>query len=558
MPLMQCTKNGKTGWKWGEGGNCFIGTNAKQKAINQALAIGGGKMPKDLDDKNIDEDDKIQRAAKNAVNNALINGKIKKGNKCQKCNASSTNLEAHHHKGYDKKNHLNVMWVCKTCHGAIRSKSKDNEDDLNDIDIKDIIEEKNITFYFDAFDETKLFLTEKAEKTEEGFLKSRSIVTNTGIFNYLTNEGDISRQLRDTDQVMNPESLDTLKNIPITDGHPKELVTADNIEELQKKGIIVGFTGSNVRRDGHAVSVDMTITNKDIIDKIDSGEQRALSCGYKATTDFSQSGLAFGNNRYDAQQKDISYNHVAIVKQGRAGDLAQVRLDGDIANNIAIQYIEEIQTKEDTMNVKDSNINIVTTAIKIDGVDYNVERDVAKYINALETKNESIQKELSDAEGKRDAFQDEVEKLKKENKDLQDNQTTSNDEEINEAVKTRIELNKIADYLEIKMDENISNKDLKLLIIQKKNDKIDLKDKDETYLDAYFDSVKDILKSEMEKKNTNENKKNVFSTYVNKDENTNVKTKQQMYDEYKEKIVADSKNYNGAATIKNGQVTISN
>jgi SPP1 gp7 family putative phage head morphogenesis protein len=47
MPLMKCTKNGQSGWKWGESGFCYIGKNAKQKAIQQALAIGGGEFPEE-------------------------------------------------------------------------------------------------------------------------------------------------------------------------------------------------------------------------------------------------------------------------------------------------------------------------------------------------------------------------------------------------------------------------------------------------------------------------------------------------------------------------------
>jgi len=47
MPLQRCTKNGQSGWKWGQQGKCYIGKNSKQKAIAQAIAIGGGKIPID-------------------------------------------------------------------------------------------------------------------------------------------------------------------------------------------------------------------------------------------------------------------------------------------------------------------------------------------------------------------------------------------------------------------------------------------------------------------------------------------------------------------------------
>ena len=39
MPLMQCTSNGQSGWKYGPSGHCYTGPNAKQQAANQAAAM---------------------------------------------------------------------------------------------------------------------------------------------------------------------------------------------------------------------------------------------------------------------------------------------------------------------------------------------------------------------------------------------------------------------------------------------------------------------------------------------------------------------------------------
>ncbi|MGA3168277.1 MAG: phage protease [Candidatus Limnocylindrales bacterium] len=51
MPLMQCTLEGKKGWKYGDSGHCYTYSDdasekvAKKQAIKQAIAIGGGKVP---------------------------------------------------------------------------------------------------------------------------------------------------------------------------------------------------------------------------------------------------------------------------------------------------------------------------------------------------------------------------------------------------------------------------------------------------------------------------------------------------------------------------------
>lgn len=40
MPIKECQINGEKGYKWGDQGKCYIGPDAKQKAINQGIAIG--------------------------------------------------------------------------------------------------------------------------------------------------------------------------------------------------------------------------------------------------------------------------------------------------------------------------------------------------------------------------------------------------------------------------------------------------------------------------------------------------------------------------------------
>jgi len=418
---------------------------------------------------------------------------------------------------------------------------------------------ENILFHLDAFDESKLFLTEKAETTPEGYLKTRAIVTNTGIFNYVKQDGTILKELRPPEQVFDYGSLQTLKNKPITDGHPEDLITSDNIEDLQKKGVIIGFTGSNVRNDGHVVSIDMVITNKDAIEQINSGEKRSLSCGYKATLDFSQSGMAYGNNQYDCVQKDITYNHVALVPFGRAGDLAKIRMDS-ITDDMVIQFIDQKTKKEDFMS------DDVKGKIIIDGVEYTVNPDVAKLINGLQSdlddankKIAVIQKEKTEIEAKKDVLETEVKTLKE-----KDDESGLNDSELLLAVNERIDLIKIADFLEIKYQKDTSNKELKLAIIKKKNEKINLIDKDDVYINAYFDSVKDIISIDIENSAKNKNKKTVFGDYVNEqnDQNNNQKqqpkNKKEMYDSFVENIKKQSLEYNGSASIKNGELVINN
>jgi hypothetical protein len=42
MPVTKCTIDNQDGYKWGDQGKCYVGPDAKQKAIAQGIAIGEG------------------------------------------------------------------------------------------------------------------------------------------------------------------------------------------------------------------------------------------------------------------------------------------------------------------------------------------------------------------------------------------------------------------------------------------------------------------------------------------------------------------------------------
>ena len=50
MPLTECQKDGKPGWKWGENGTCFTGTNAKTRARAVGRAIHAQRAKFDSED----------------------------------------------------------------------------------------------------------------------------------------------------------------------------------------------------------------------------------------------------------------------------------------------------------------------------------------------------------------------------------------------------------------------------------------------------------------------------------------------------------------------------
>jgi hypothetical protein len=55
--------------------------------------------------------------ARNAVNNAIRDGKLAKGTHCYFC-ATTERLQAHHE---DYNHPLDVVWLCSTCHGKLHT-----------------------------------------------------------------------------------------------------------------------------------------------------------------------------------------------------------------------------------------------------------------------------------------------------------------------------------------------------------------------------------------------------------------------------------------------------
>ncbi len=163
------------------------------------------------------------------------------------------------------------------------------------------------------------------QMTEEGFIKGRAIVTRTGVFLYKNADGTIRKELRHPEDVMIPESLESIKMIPIVDGHPAErLVTAENAKRLQ-----IGFTGETVESEEPFIIANMVITDKAMVERIKDKKKNELSLGY--TVDLIPMAGVYNGEPYDYKQTNIRYNHLALVDEARAGPEARIALDGDDA-----------------------------------------------------------------------------------------------------------------------------------------------------------------------------------------------------------------------------------
>lgn len=107
------------------------------------------------------------------------------------------------------------------------------------------------------------------------------------------------------------KAVPTFNNLPLTREHIE--VDVDNVPKEK----IVGSLGDHASFEYPYLKNNLIIYDKKDIDLVMSGKKKELSCGYRYTP-VRQSGEAEGQH-YDFVMTDIIGNHVALVKQGRAG-----------------------------------------------------------------------------------------------------------------------------------------------------------------------------------------------------------------------------------------------
>ena len=153
--------------------------------------------------------------------------------------------------------------------------------------------------------------------TAEGYLIDRPILTSTGIFEYTNPDGSVRRELRLPEEVFAPESLKTYKGKPIIITHDAGLITKDNVHENA-----VGTILSEGYRNGNDVRAEIIIHDTD---EMKSAGLKELSLGYNL--DLDETPGEWEGQPYDAVQRNIVINHLALVLEARAGEQARLNID---------------------------------------------------------------------------------------------------------------------------------------------------------------------------------------------------------------------------------------
>jgi len=390
---------------------------------------------------------------------------------------------------------------CPECGGQMRRKERPGPGN------RDSMKGQSRSDFFDIMEMPEDYMNERFRMTEDGFLKGRAVVTNVGVFTYRNADGSVTRELRLPGEVFDPASMESLKMVPLTNDHPPVKVDTENVKELQ-----VGHAGESLIADAYRVSLPLVVTDPEVISSIQDGK-KAISCGY--TVDLEDKTGVWMGVPYDAIQRNIRYNHIAVnIDRGRAGDDAVMKLDsvGAVSTDMNKSQI----SREDNMpNLK---------KVKLDGVEYEAEAKVIESLHStqekLKVKNdefEALKTDKSKIEADRDSLKDENEQLKKDKEELEKAQP----EKLEQAVKSRLSLLQNADKAGIEVKEDMKEEDIKKSIIlkafPKAKEKLDSEGVEDAYINARYDAAVEYLEDRQD--TTDQNRQDVSDTPSNHDGN---------------------------------------
>ena len=378
---------------------------------------------------------------------------------------------------------------------------------------------------YDTLDSER-WMTSPFVRTSEGFLTGRAIVTSIGVFTYRNADGTSSRELRLPEEVFASDSLASMRLKPVVNDHPDKKVTPANVETLAvgSLGSLVttttqertwdGYTPPEKLTDGLHVAIDMTINQEAAIDDVLNGK-RSLSMGYECEIEKADEGAAWLGMAYDSIQRNIRYNHCAIVEAARAGDAARIRLDGtdkEIENSLGIHLDSgdavrvDIEPSGESRGDQAQYQEDKTMKYRLDnGMEYDApEGFVQAYVSmkekadsadkALVKEREDHKSALSKLEAERDTAKDRADKAEAETKKAKEDAAIS-PEKVKAAAKEMAALYDAADRAGVEVKDDMADLDIKKAVITAVFPKADLKDKDEAYVSARFDSALEMLES---------------------------------------------------------------
>ncbi len=359
----------------------------------------------------------------------------------------------------------------------------------------------------------RAFITD-TNLTPEGYLVVTACpVSRPGVFPYLYSDGSQIMEAKLPDDLFSNETIRSVNNKPLTNDHPKEPVTVSNYKKYS-----VGHTDNDASVTNNKLAVSILITDAKTIQDVQNGKNE-LSIGFEA--DVQPENGDYGGMHYDAVQKNMRINHVAVVSAGRAG--SSVAIKGDSAEMVEdARYKPNIggkntmSTKNDDNDLLDALTGFLNKYKKNKGVGSGAGSNAGSSATSSNSSSSasSASSAASSAAKKSDAADTtgkavnehkddsaDIASLRAENErlhaelDAEKTKQLTNDD-INSIVNGRLNLQTaVKPILGDSFDfTGQTDREIKVAAIKKINDSFDDTGKSDDYVGAYFDSISETVK----------------------------------------------------------------
>lgn len=203
-------------------------------------------------------------------------------------------------------------------------------------------------------------------------------LTRSGVFEYTRPSGQVVREYRPPEEVAKADALASIDDLPATVGHPRAGVSGATLDS-----VAAGHVRSPVVSDADGATLvrgTITVTKSDARAGVQSGKLCETSMGYDCRLDETP-GVTPGGHRYDAVQRDLVYNHVALLPPG--GARLGTRLDG--AENDRVLRLDAAGNQ-----VTDTERTIVKIKVKkSDGKEIEFEQHSPEHFSHVEAERDA-------------------------------------------------------------------------------------------------------------------------------------------------------------------------
>ena len=308
-------------------------------------------------------------------------------------------------------------------------------------------------------------------------------VRHIGPLLYFDENGEPYEEIVTKESITDPEFVNKMMFLPVTDEHPPEFVNSRNLRKYMR-----GMTGTQPAVDEDGFLIDFAIFDENLIQKIEAGK-RDVSLGYLSTVRIDSDG-----KRY---QVKCEPNHLAIVDKGRAPKariLYSVRGD-------SIAW-EKKSMKKVTINGKNFEVD-AELAEELDKYGKNCLDATSKY-DQLKAEYDALKAEYDALKAKMDQAKERADRLERQVEEMQKQRVDAS--QVEKEILARYEVIDAARRLNLRKtySPTQASLELKRQVIGELRPKLNLDGKSEEYICAAYDSIIDLMLEEMRQKEEEE------------------------------------------------------